>query len=308
MTPGTELVVAVSAATKRFGDVLALDAVDLEVHAGESVGLLGPNGAGKTTLISLLCGLRRPDSGVVRIFGGDPRDPAQRRRLGVTPQATGVPETLRVGEVLDLVQSHFAAPVPTEELLARFDLEDLRDRQCGSLSGGQQRRLLVAVSVAGNPRLLILDEPTTGLDVPARDALWVTLRRYAEDGGTLLLTSHYLAEIEALAKRVVVVDHGQVIADGTVEAIRGQVQLRRVSFATQVPDAELAALAGAEQVERQDDRTTILTRDADAAVRALVRADVDFRDLEVHSASLEEAFVAMTGPTGTEPVTSGRAR
>lgn len=162
--------------TRSFGKHTALNDVSLEVAAGESLGLLGPNGAGKSTLIALLCGLRRPDSGTVSIFGGDPREPRNRRLLGVTPQATAVPETLKVRETVDLVGAHFANPLDRDETLQQFGLESLADKQCGALSGGQQRRLLVALALVGRPSLVILDEPTTGLDVEARDTLWDRLR------------------------------------------------------------------------------------------------------------------------------------
>ena len=174
------------------------------VGEGQLVGLLGPNGAGKTTLLRLVSGLRRPDSGTVRLFGGDPRDASSRIALGTTPQETGLPPTLRAGEVVDLVGGHYPAPDDPGELLARFGLEDLVARQTGGLSGGQKRRLAVALALVGRPRLVLLDEPTTGLDVEARHVLWQALRDYHADGATVLLTSHYLEEIEALAERVVV--------------------------------------------------------------------------------------------------------
>ena len=188
-------------ATRRYGPVTALDGVCLDVPAGQLLGLLGPNGAGKTTLLQLLAGLRRPTSGTVELFGGDPRDAARRRRLGSTPQETGLPPTLRVHEVVDFVAGHFADPVPTAQLLDQFGLAGLERRQSGGLSGGQKRRLAVAVAFVGRPDLVLLDEPTTGLDVEARHSLWSAVRRYHEGGGTVVLTSHYLEEVEALAER-----------------------------------------------------------------------------------------------------------
>ncbi|QGQ20668.1 ATP-binding cassette domain-containing protein [Cellulomonas sp. JZ18] len=293
--------VVVDHVTRRFGDVTALDDVSLRVEAGEIVGLLGPNGAGKTTLLSLLSGLRRPDAGTVRLFGGDPRDPAARTWLGTTPQETGLPETLKVREVVDFVAGHYAAPMPRAEVLARFGLEDLADRQTGGLSGGQRRRLAVALSLVGRPRLVLLDEPTTGLDVEARHVLWDALRDYHRDGATVIVTSHYLEEIEALAERVVVVGGGRVLADDRLERVLDLVALRRVSLT--LPDAgaraALAALPGVQDVVdgtpvATGHRWTLLAADADVAVRGLVASGLPFHALEVRGASLEEAFLALT--------------
>ena len=278
-------------ATRRYGDVLALDRLNLDVHAGELVGLLGPNGAGKSTLVNLLTGVRRPTSGTVELCGGDPRDPATRRVLGVTPQETGLPGALRVGEVVDFVRAHFSDPLGKAELLARFGLSDLVKRQTGSLSGGQKRRVAVALAFVGRPRIVFLDEPTTGLDVEARHALWDAIRQFHADGGTVVLTSHYLEEIEALARRVVVIGGGRVLADDTVTAVRGLVGIRRVSLTVAVPVSDLPGVVG---TERDGDRTHLLTADADRLVRDLVARAVPFTDLEVRPTSLEEAFLTLT--------------
>ncbi|MFI7210630.1 ABC transporter ATP-binding protein [Micromonospora maritima] len=283
--------------SRRYGEVLALDRVDLTVRAGELVGLLGPNGAGKSTLINLLVGLRRPTAGRVTLIGGDPRDPASRRQLGVTPQETGLPGTLRVGEVVDFVSRHFPDPVPRGELLDRFGLTDQVRRQTGGLSGGQRRRLAVALAFVGRPRLVVLDEPTTGLDVEARHALWEAIRGFHAEGGTVLLSSHYLEEVEALAQRVVVIGHGRVLADDSVAAVRGIVGVRRVSLVVD----DLPALPGVVATERVDGRVHLLTTDADQLVRDLVTAGVAFRDLEVRPTSLEEAFLAITADDRPAP-------
>jgi ABC-2 type transport system ATP-binding protein len=277
--------------TRRYGDTIALDGVDFEVRAGELVGLLGPNGAGKTTLVSLLTGIRRPTSGRVELCGGDPRDPASRRTLGVTPQETGLPASLRVGEVVDFVRAHYPNPHPTQELLDRFGLTGLIRRQTGGLSGGQKRRLAVALAFAGRPSVVFLDEPTTGLDVEARRSLWAGVRAFHAEGGTVVLTSHYLEEIEALAQRVAVLNDGRVLADDRVDAVRGLVGLRRVSLTSAVP---LPDLEGLVRTDRAGDRLHLFTADADRLVRDLVSHDVAFRDLEVRPTSLEEAFLALT--------------
>ncbi|GAA2327253.1 ABC transporter ATP-binding protein [Dactylosporangium salmoneum] len=280
------------AVTRRYGDTVALDRVSLDIPAGGVVGLLGPNGAGKSTLLNLLVGLRRPTSGTVELFGGDPRDPASRRQIGVTPQETGLPSTLRVRECLEFVARHFPDAVPHEETLARFGLTEVARRQTGGLSGGQKRRLAVALAFVGRPRLVFLDEPTTGLDVQARRALWDAIRAFADDGGTVVLTSHYLEEIEALADRVVVIGKGRVLADDTVDAIRAMVGIHRVSLADGVDLPELPGVVG---VERADGRTSLLTPDADQLVRDLVNAGVPFHGLQVQPTTLEEAFLTLTG-------------
>jgi ABC-2 type transport system ATP-binding protein len=293
--------------TRRYGDRLALDGVDLCVAAGEIVGLLGPNGAGKSTLINLLVGIRRPTSGTVELFGGSPLDPANRRHLGVTPQETGLPPTLRVGEVVDYVSAHFQRrsrsasdhgpdPLPRRELLARFGLDELARRQTGGLSGGQRRRLAVALAFVGRPRMVVLDEPTTGLDVEVRHVLWEAIRAFHAEGGTVLLTSHYLEEVEALADRVVVLGDGRVLADDSVAAVRGLVGVHRVSVAAGRLDSlgALRELPGVVSASESDGRLHVLTPDADELVRALVRSGIAFRDLEVRPTTLEESFLRLT--------------
>ncbi len=276
--------------TRRYGSTLALDSVSLDIRPGELVGLLGPNGAGKSTLINLFVGLRRPTSGTVEVLGGSPADPLVRRGIGVTPQESGLPEVLRVGELVDFVSAHFPDRADRSELLDRFDLGGLVKRQIGGLSGGQKRRLAVALAFAGNPRLVFLDEPTTGLDVEARRALWDGIRAFHADGGTVLLTSHYLEEIEALAQRVVVVGQGRVLADDTVRAIRDMVGVRRVSLVA----AGLPELPGVIASHREDGRVHLVTSDPDRLVVELVRSGTAFSGLEIRPTSLEEAFLTLT--------------
>lgn len=291
--------------TRRYGDTVALDGVNLSIRAGEVVGVLGPNGAGKSTLLKLLVGLRRPTSGTVELFGGSPLDPANRRHIGVTPQETGLVPTLRVAECIDYVARHYPDPLPRDEVLARFGLEDLARRQTGSLSGGQQRRLAVALAFVGRPRLVFLDEPTTGLDVEIRHVLWDAIRAFHAEGGTVLLTSHYLDEVEALAQRVVVIDNGRVLADDTVDAVRGLVGVHRVSLAAM----PLPPLPGVVAMSESDGRVHLLTPDADELVRALVRSEAPFRDLAVRPTTLEEAFLHLTArrPTADQPLTGATA-
>ncbi len=280
--------------TRRYGQLVAVDDVSLDIHSGTILGLLGPNGAGKTTVISLLQGLRRATTGTITLFDGSPADAANRRLLGSTPQETALPATLRVGEVVDFVGAHFADRVPTVELAEEFGFTDLLRRQCGSLSGGQKRRLSVALAFVGRPRLVLLDEPTTGLDVDARHTLWHVLRRQHENGTTVVVTSHYLEEIEALAERVVVMGEGRILADDSLGGVLSRVGFRRVQFETDAVD-RVSMLTGVSRVEPGEGASvTCFVTDSDAFVTDLVTARVGFRDLTVRGATLEEAFLSLT--------------
>ena len=291
--------------TRRFGDVTALDDVSLEIGAGRIVGLLGPNGAGKTTLLSLLQGLRRPTSGSVELFGASPSDFRTRRLLGSTPQETALPPTLRVGEVIDFVGKHFENPVPTAAVADEFGLSAMLKKQTGALSGGQKRRLSVALAFVGRPALVLLDEPTTGLDVDARRTLWDAVRRQHDQGATVVVTSHYLDEIEALAERVVVLGGGTILADDDLGAVLDRVGVRMMRLTT--PDAAaVARLSTVMSTQQEDDGShTFFVKDADAAVTDLVRSGIPFAGLTVRGASLEEAFLTLTGAAAAVPATEG---
>jgi ABC-2 type transport system ATP-binding protein len=240
---GVQAVAELQGVHKRYGRVEALRGVDLQLLPGELVALLGPNGAGKTSAVSILLGQRRPDAGSARLLGRDPTLPASRRPVGATPQESGFPDNLTVREVVDLVRVHYPDPAATGELLGRFGLTGVAGRRAGGLSGGQARRLAVALAFAGRPQAVVLDEPTTGLDVEARHRLWGTLRAFVADGGAVLLTTHYLEEAQALASRVVVIADGQVIAQGSVDDVTAQAGLSRVNVrATERASLEEAVL------------------------------------------------------------------
>ncbi len=288
-----EVLARASGVTRRYGPVTAVDDMSLDIPAGQLVGLLGPNGAGKSTLINMFAGLRTPDEGTIELFGRDPRDVKARLRMGMTPQETGLPDMAKVGEVVDFVASHFPDPIGRDELLERFELGDLVNRQTGGLSGGQKRRLAVGLAFVGRPDLVFLDEPTTGLDVEGRQTLWEAIREFHSRGGTVVLTSHYLEEVEALAHRVIIVDGGKCVADDSVEALRRISGTRRVSL--RVP--ELPPLDGVVGIERDGDRVDLITRDADRLVRDLVATGAPFTDLEVQAGSLQDAFLALTTKT-----------
>ena len=279
--------------TRRFGDVTALDDVSLDIRPGQIVGMLGPNGAGKSTLLSLVQGLRRPTSGTVELFGGSPQDARNRRLLGCTPQATALPETLKVGEVVDFVGAHFESPVPRAELLAEFGLTEFARKQTGALSGGQKRRLSVALAFVGRPRLVLLDEPTTGLDVDARRVLWDAIRSQHDRGATVVITSHYLEEIEQLAERVVVIDRGRVLEDDSLGNVLGRVSLRRLTLESDFA-ASIGELPGVVGLETDTaGLSTLFSQDSDALVARLVTSGIPFRNLTVRGATLEEAFLTL---------------
>ncbi|QQR76151.1 MAG: ABC transporter ATP-binding protein [Holophagales bacterium] len=283
--------------TKRFGrngEVVALDALDLAFFPGQVTALLGPNGAGKTTAVRLLLGLAWPTSGVARLFGTDPRDPAARQRRGAMLQTGKVPETLTVREHVKLFSSYYPAPRPEPETLAVAGLEQLADRRFGELSGGERQRVLFALAICGAPELLFLDEPTVGLDVETRRALWGQIRRLSSEGVGIVLTTHYLEEADALADRVVVLHRGRVLADDTPSGVKRRAAGRRVRCFTRLDERELSALPGVRSVALKQGAAELLAENADPVVRALLAADPHLSGLEVTSAGLEEAFLALT--------------
>jgi ABC-2 type transport system ATP-binding protein len=271
--------------TKRFGARAALDDVSFSIAAGEAVALLGPNGAGKTTALAVLLGLRKPDAGAARLFGGDPRAPSSRRRVGVTPQETAFPQTLRVREIVDLVRAHFESPLPASAVVERFELGAIVERQAGGLSGGERRRLAVALAFAGHPRLVVLDEPTASLDRDARLAVWSAIRRHVDDGGALLLTTHHLEEAEALARRVVLIEAGSIVSDGSLSDMKAAAGLTLVRFRAS-PGVEVAGAV------RDAGHLRLLVPDGGRAVEELVRCGVSLPDLEVRPLTLEETLAS----------------
>jgi ABC-2 type transport system ATP-binding protein len=277
--------------SKRFGETWALREVDLQVRSGEVVALLGPNGAGKTTVVATLLGLRRPDSGRARLFGRDPRLAAARRRVGATPQESGFSPTLTVREIVEFVRAHYPAPVAPAEIVDRFGLRDVEKRQAGGLSGGQRRRLAVALAFAGDPEAVFLDEPTTGLDVASRRAVWDAVAAFAKRGRTVFLTTHNLEEAETLATRVVVLSHGRVVADATVPELKARAGLKRLRILEQ----RLPCLPGVVESRVEAGRRVLYVEDAGEVVRSLVLANVSLEGIEIFPVSLEDAFLAVTG-------------
>ncbi len=283
-----------------YGSVRALRGVDFRVHAGEVVALLGPNGAGKTTAVKLLLGLLQPNTGRARVFGGDPTNPENRMRTGAMLQVGRVPETLRVREHIDLFSSYYEKPMAFAEVLAAAGLEKLRDRKFGDLSGGQRQRVLFALAICGDPDLVFLDEPTVGLDVEARRMLWDEIRRMVTRGKTVLLTTHYLQEADALADRVAVINKGEIIAQGTPAEIKAKTAGKRIRCITSLGLTALRQIPGVTEVKEDREAVEIHAVEAESIVRELLTRDAGLSSLEVSSAGLEEAFLELTRDTPNE--------
>jgi ABC-2 type transport system ATP-binding protein len=279
---------------KQFGTTVALDGLDLQVARGELLAVLGPNGAGKTTAISLLLGLQQPDRGAVRLFGQSPRLLQARRQMGVMMQDVALTGELRVRELIDLVTSYYPDPFSPDQVMELTRTTALAERFYGTLSGGQKRQAQFAIAACGRPKLLFLDEPTAGLDIQSREMMWTTLRQFVDGGSSIILTTHYLEEAEALATRVVVLVKGRVIASGSVGEMRGLVARKRISCRTTVPPEQVKCWPGVASVSCEQQRLQVVARDAEAVVRRLLVADENLSELEVSHAGLAEVFTELT--------------
>jgi ABC-2 type transport system ATP-binding protein len=301
----TSATVALRGLIKRYGEVTAVDNLDLTIQPGEVVALLGPNGAGKSTTIDMLLGLAQPDAGTVSLFGLPPRDAISRGRVGALLQSGGLLPDLTVSEIVELAASLSPNPRPLSAVLARAGAADFAKRRVGGLSGGQQQRVRFAMALVSDPELIVLDEPTTGLDVEARRAFWAAMRDETRNGKTVsaypptspkavLFATHYLDEADAYADRIVLMRAGRVVADGTASQIKSVASGRTIRAT--LPDADLAALAalpGVDEVESRGDTVLMQCNDSDAALRALLAA-APARDIEVVARGLEDAFIALT--------------
>ena len=296
-------VATLNAVNKSYGQVHALANFNMEVCGGELVALLGPNGAGKTTAIRLLLGLALPTSGKLSVFGGDPALTETHIRVGAMLQVGRVPETLRVREHIDLFSSYYPKPLPVAETLAIAGLEDIRDRKFGLLSGGQKQRVLFALAICGDPDLLFLDEPTVGLDVEARHLLWQEIRNLLQRGKTVVLTTHYLEEADALANRIVVINKGSLIAQGTPADIKMRTAGKRIRCVTKLPVEVVRRFEGVSDARADRDAMVIHAAKAEEVLRQLLQRDLEVSDIEVSSAGLEEAFLALTRDDAAVPPT-----
>ena len=278
------------------GGIVALDEMTLEVRRGEILALLGPNGAGKTTAVRMMLGLARHDSGNVSVFGSAPGTLATRQRIGAMLQIGKVPETLTVREHVRLFRTYYPYPLPEREIVEAAGLEGLEKKLFGRLSGGEQQRLLFALAICGRPDLLLLDEPTVGLDVAARGRMRDAVRAIHDAGNTILLTTHDMDEADALADRIAVVDHGRVVALGTPAEIRNVIAGRRIVVRTCLDPASVSIVPGVAAVHRSPDgRLVIHTSAIERVLRELFSRDARLTDLELPETRLEEAFLTITG-------------
>jgi ABC-2 type transport system ATP-binding protein len=304
-TASSVAVASLSHVTKRYANgVLALDDLSLNLHRGEIVALLGPNGAGKSTAVKLLMGLSVPTSGAVRIFNADPRHTATRLRTGVMLQVGKAPEMLRVREHIDIFRGYYPNPMPYTDLVRAAGLEGIESRMYGQLSGGQKQRTLFALALAGDPDLVFLDEPTVGLDIEARRSMWAEIRRLAARGKTVLLTTHYLEEADALAHRIIVINKGRVICEGTPAEVKSMGAasagastsrtLKIIRCVTDLPVATILSLPGVTTAEPGGGFTVISSTQPERTLRELLALDQNLHGLEVASPALEDAFLALT--------------
>ncbi len=285
-------------ASKTYGSgaaaVRGVDGIDLTVHAGELLAVLGPNGAGKTTALGMLTGLTRPTRGTAQLFGRDPRDLRARQRMGVMLQSSGVPDTLRVRELLTAFRGYYPAPLPMASVVDAAGLHGLEGRLFGALSGGQQRRVLFGIALCGDPQLVFVDEPTSGLDAEVRRTLWATLRSLAAKDRGVVLTTHYLEEADALADRILVLHQGRVIAEGTPSQIKSLVPGRRITAESSLRASEVAGWAGVHHAQRDGTRLELLVNQPEPVLRQLLHCDPSVAGVTVTEPTLEDAFLTLT--------------
>jgi ABC-2 type transport system ATP-binding protein len=294
MTSSATHALEIERLVKRYGDVTALRGVDLRVARGEVVALLGPNGAGKTTLISCLLGLRRPSEGSVRVLGDAPDAAATRARTGAMLQESGIPATLTIAETIDLFRGYYPAPRARADLLAVAGLLDVAKRRVGRLSGGQRQRLYFALALAGDPDLIFLDEPTTGLDVESRRRFWETVAALAASGTTVLFATHLLEEADALATRIVVIDRGRIVRDGTPAEIKAMASGATIRLRSEIAADVVAAWPGVIRAGRNGARLEIVSARPEEVLRRVFASGVPVDEIAVEERALETAFLDLT--------------
>ncbi|MFK8908114.1 ABC transporter ATP-binding protein [Streptomyces sp. YS-3] len=295
-TSTTTSVVSFERVSKSYGDVRAVADLSLELHPGETVALLGPNGAGKSSTLDLLLGLRKADAGAVRLFGTTPEQAIQDGRVGAMLQSGGLMEEVKVRELVKLACDLHPRPHPVDEVLDRAGVAQIADRLVNKLSGGQEQRVRFALATAGANDLIVLDEPTTGMDVTARQAFWATMRQQTQQGRTVLFATHYLEEADAIADRVLVLHKGRLLADGTAAEIKAKAGARRIAFDLEgaIDEAVLRGLPFLAGLDISGRTVRLQSTDADATVHAVYGLGLYPRNLEVAGLGLEQAFVAIT--------------
>ena len=278
------------------GPVEAVRDVNAHVQVGETVALLGPNGAGKSTTVDMLLGLQEPDDGSVDVFGGPPQRAVGAGRIGAMLQAGGVLRDLTGRELLAMMAALYPDPLNVDEALRLARLSELANRRTERLSGGETQRLRFAVALVSDPDLLVLDEPTVGMDVESRHAFWTTVRELSQAGKTFLFATHYLEEADEYADRVLLMAHGRIVADGPPNEIKAIVGARTIRATLPgVPAATLAQLPGVTTAERRGDTVVLVCSNSDTALRELLASQPRAHDIEVRGAGLEEAFLQLTG-------------
>ncbi|MCW2685487.1 MAG: transporter ATP-binding protein [Mycobacterium sp.] len=290
----TESAVRLTGLTKRYGEVTAVNGLDLTIRPGEVVALLGPNGAGKSTTIDMMLGLTEPDAGAAAIYDLQPTRAIAEGRVGAMLQSGGLLPDLTVTEIVTLAASLYPRHRAIDEVLVRAGVTDFARQRVGRLSGGQQQRVRFAMALAADPDLIVLDEPTTGLDVEARRAFWTAMREETAHGRTVLFATHYLDEADAYADRIVLMRGGTIVADGPPNHIKSLVSGRTIRAT--IADADLnalAALPGVDRVETRGDTVLLHCADSDTALRAVL-GSTPAHDIEVVARGLEDAFIALT--------------
>jgi len=278
------------------GPVYAVRGVDISIAPGETVALLGPNGAGKSTTIDMLLGLLPPDSGTVSLFGMKPADAVKVGAIGAMLQTGSLIRDLSVRDLIDMMASLFPRPFTVDEVLDLTGIADIAGRRVQKLSGGQTQRVRFAIALVSNPDLLVLDEPTVGMDVESRHAFWMTMRRFASAGKTVVFATHYLDEADTYADRIILMARGEIVADGPATEIKAAVGMRTIRATLPgVDPSVLGVLPGVTHVETRGEAVILNCSDSDATIRALLPAYPQARDIEISGAGLEQAFLQLTG-------------
>ncbi len=280
--------------TKHYHEKVAVNHINFRIEMGTVTSILGPNGAGKTTTINMMLGLTKQPSGDIRLMGKDPTVPSSRLHIGAMLQTAGAPDTLRVSELIQLWSSYYKQPLSINQIIEVTGLAEINNHLFGTLSGGQKQRVAFALAICGDPAVLFLDEPTSGLDIAARHSLWTQIRQFAEAGKTIIFSTHYLEEADTLADRIIVLNHGQIIADGPPSHIKNQFAYHRIQCQTSLSSNQLREIPGVIRVTDEGRLKQITANEAESVVRFLLNSDQQLSDLEVTNIGLDAAFLMLT--------------